>query len=391
MELINPKVENSGATADGRLAAAEFNNRNDELQNLVKRSGLLLSSGILDAAGAVFLNATKAHSFQDNGVVNAVQLRPISGPAGVKVPENYDDMEGVEVSFVPAFTSTSAVTIGFGQTANIGDKPATYLDGSPFVGGELQAGRTAQFTFNGPAQAWRLNPWSLPKGIVGVREFSASSTYVRPSGVRAVLAIGTGAGSGGGFAGALFGSGNATVAPGGHAGRTDLALIPFLPNGDEELIVTIGSGGVAGTFGMPAGLSGGVTRIAFSLTPTIFVLSATGGPASNGAINQSGVHILVSGNSVSPGFPFLGGPPGHGSIASLNTGASEVAVGGLGGTSFWGTSGSPARAIFSVAATNPADPGQGAGAGGGGGAAISIVSAAPAAGSDGFVLLLEIA
>ena len=73
MELINPKIENSGATADGRLSAPEFNDRNLELQNAVKRSGLDLGpSDVLQLAGALFLNATKAHSFQDTGVAHLI-------------------------------------------------------------------------------------------------------------------------------------------------------------------------------------------------------------------------------------------------------------------------------------------------------------------------------
>lgn len=389
MELINPKVENSGATAEGRLAAAEFNNRNDELQNLVKRSGLLLSSGILDAAGAVFLNATKAHSFQDNGVVNAPQLRPISGAAGVKVPEDYTDMEGAEVSFVPAFTNTGPVTVGFGQTANIGNKPATYLDGSPFVGGEIQAGRTAQFTFNGPAQAWRLNPWSLPKGIVGVREFNTTSAYVKPSAVRAVLSIGVGAGAGGAFASTNVGGANAVSAPGGGAGKVDLKLIVFEPAGDDTLDITVGAGGLKGTNPLPNGTAGGETKITFQTTPGISELLAPGGSPSVGGVSLSGFNILMpTPHAPSTGFSIFGGHPGVGTI--IGGTSADTAVGGSGGSSFWGTSGIPGIAIPS-GTTVDAPAAQGVGGGGGGGASISLTRADPADGSNGFVLLLEIA
>lgn len=168
MEDINTKIENGGATADGRLSAAEYNDRNDELETAVERSGQTLTvSETTQLAEALFLNGTKAHSFQDNGAVNAVDLRPISGASGVKVPASYDDMDGAIVSFKPAVNNTGAVTVDIGQTAGIGTQDLVLsTDFSALTGSELDTTVTAQIQYDLAGTRWLLLPWSLPAAVI---------------------------------------------------------------------------------------------------------------------------------------------------------------------------------------------------------------------------------
>ncbi len=170
MEDINTKIDDDGATADGRLSAAEYNDRNEELENAVTRSGqALASASTLQLSESIFLNSIKGHAFEDVGVVNVVDLRPVSGPSGVKIPTTYDDMEGALVSFKPAVNNTGPVTLNIGQTSGIGANALVLsTDGSALVGGELDTTQTAQAQYNASSGEWELLPWSIPAASISL-------------------------------------------------------------------------------------------------------------------------------------------------------------------------------------------------------------------------------
>jgi hypothetical protein len=167
MKDITDKINDGGATSDGRLPAEEYNDRNNELETAVTRSGQTLTVAAGDnteqLAEALFLNATKAHSFQDVGAVNAVDLRPVSGASGVKVPTAYSAaMDGVQVSFKPSAANTGATTVNIGQTAGIGAKPLVLSStGAALTGGELDPTLVAAIEYKQSSDRWELLPWAV--------------------------------------------------------------------------------------------------------------------------------------------------------------------------------------------------------------------------------------
>ena len=399
MELINDKIEDGGATADGRHAAIDFNQRNPELQNAVLRSGQTLSSSLVQLAEALFLNATKAHSFQDTGpasAINTVDLRPISGVSGVRVPTNYSAMGGSEISFVASFTNVGPVKLGLGQTATIGFLDVKLLDGSQLVGGEIRSDQVSQVTLNTSSTEWILTPWSLSKGIVGLRDFfnSGVSIYNKPINVRAVLSITTASGGGGGFVQSLLGSGNALSGGAGGGGATILEFISFTPGGATSLELTVGNGGTPGDIVIPNGGNGQVSTIGFPSSPLL--VSAPGGLGGSGIISQSGLRIFDSGTGGFAGqiglIRLIGGSGQDGSVSGHSS-AELTPVGGHGGDSFLAGGGNGAK--VREAGSNRAALRGFSGSGGGGGAStgtgVSVDTEPPEDGGIGRIILLEIA
>ena len=117
---INDKSDNtSGAT--GQLSAAEWNDKNDEIEGVVSTSGQTLAIGKTpkQMSIGVFNYATGASQFQDSGTANAIVLTPITGSGGYVVSDAYtNEMNGSILEFFKSTVNTSAtVTVNIGQTA----------------------------------------------------------------------------------------------------------------------------------------------------------------------------------------------------------------------------------------------------------------------------------
>ncbi len=153
------------------LGATNINNFLTELKNIVTRSGQSLGAddGEVDTnldqlSEAVFLAAVTARSFVDGGIADAVELTPISGASGVKIPVDYTNMDGANLTFIPAVTNTGATTIDIGQTLGtlIGIKNVLNDAGGALSPGDLTATKRAEIFYDSAADggsgAWILQP-----------------------------------------------------------------------------------------------------------------------------------------------------------------------------------------------------------------------------------------
>lgn len=140
---------NKGGVPDSivstKFGAGEFNSVAQEIENLVTRSGQTLAPNdgtgevFTQMAESAFLNGTKAQHFQDGGSANVIELTPVSGASGVKVPTSYANMDGAHITFFAAADNTGATTLSLGQTAGtlIGAKSVVREDGSALSSGDI--------------------------------------------------------------------------------------------------------------------------------------------------------------------------------------------------------------------------------------------------------------
>ena len=186
-------------------------------------------------------------------------------------------------------------------------------------------------------------------------QFTASGTWTRPAGCRAVLAIAIGQGAGGGGGGSVTGGG------GGGGGGCSIGLISVASK--ATIPVVIGQKGLGGTAG-----SGGTSNV----TPTSFdvLIARTGLPGTQGS-PSSVVGPYGGGGGISEGgdLNFTGAPGAPG--ASWD-------CGGNGGASFFGGAGMGQGGGWETA--------RSAGGGGGGG----TVGQTGGDGYNGLVVILEL-
>lgn len=128
------------------IGAKNINNFLGELENAVTRSGQSVTTddGTDDSnksqlAESLFLNGTKAQHFQDGGSANVIELTPVSGASGVKLPSSYANMDGAHITFFAAASNTGATTLNLGQTSGtlIGAKAVVREDGSALTSGDI--------------------------------------------------------------------------------------------------------------------------------------------------------------------------------------------------------------------------------------------------------------
>lgn len=128
------------------IGAKNINNFLGELENAVTRSGQSVTTddGTDDnnktqLSESLFLNGTKAQHFQDGGSANVIELTPVSGASGVKVPTSYANMDGSHITFFAAASNTGATTLNLGQMAGtlIGAKSVVREDGSALSSGDI--------------------------------------------------------------------------------------------------------------------------------------------------------------------------------------------------------------------------------------------------------------
>jgi hypothetical protein len=143
MRDISTKINNGGATADGRLEASEYNDVQLDIENGVIRSGQVLNAAdTLQMARQSFLNSVGAQSFIDSGTTNAIVLTPTTGASGYVMAENYAQLNGARILCRVAATNTGAVTVNIGQTAGtlLGVKNLVDLNGLALTSGFYKSG-----------------------------------------------------------------------------------------------------------------------------------------------------------------------------------------------------------------------------------------------------------
>lgn len=162
MRAYQEKVENSGATADGRLSAEEDSVRFYELSQAVTTAGITpdtyggpdtdkkqLAQAIARYAAGGGFHGT------DGGSANAYVLTALGSFQPTK---SYTT--GLSVEFFPANTNTDASTI---NAFAIGLKPIYTEFGAPLSGGEIVKGVLTQLIYdgslNGGTGAFKLKPW----------------------------------------------------------------------------------------------------------------------------------------------------------------------------------------------------------------------------------------
>lgn len=373
MRAYTAKVENSGATADGRLSAEEDSVRFFELEKAVTSAGItpdlyggpdvdktMLSQAMARyASGGIF--------YADTGSANAYVL---GTPLQFIMPKAL--FRGMAALFYPANANSGASTA---NVAGIGAKALLDESGGALTGAELSSSLLCFMLYDpaaaGGAGGWRLAPWSNAKklNIAGRRTVYAtpgSYTFTVPAGVTQVDvevwgAGGGGGGSGDGSAGGIAGN----YGGGGGAGGYARKLVTVTPG--TGITVTVGAGG-AGSTGGPGGAPGGASSFGAHCSAAggiggawggaTALTTGTGGAGTGGDINITGGTGGPSGpNSATvttstANTPYaMGGTPPLGMSALLwITGASPVghaggAAGASGGSNALGGTGAPGLVI----------------------------------------------
>lgn len=192
MRAYQLKVENSGASADGRLSAAEDSVRFYELDKAVTTAGItpdayggpdtdkqqLAQAMARYASGGVFAD--------DTGSANAYV---VSAVLSFQPPKAY--FAGMMLAFYPDNTNTSAATV---NAFGLGIKKILSPSGAALTGGELIAGRFTAMAYDPAADtgagAFKLKPWALPPAknpAIGLNAYNPGSPQVFSNGVYTVI------------------------------------------------------------------------------------------------------------------------------------------------------------------------------------------------------------
>lgn len=209
------------------------------------------------------------------------------------------------------------------------------------------------YRVDGYLDAVALGP--LLPGLQSVQVFTATGTWTKPSGIAAIIAIGTGGGAGG----ATNATGN-RQGGGGGAGGTGIKFIDV--TAIASVAVTVGTGGAGGASGGNVGIAGNATTFGAHFT------------ANGGGAGQTVNNVGAGGTATGADLNITGGE-GSGIDTAGGTDSS-----GIGGASFWGGGGG------SVAGTQAGRAGTAFGSGGSGAANNSNSGGA---GKDGVVWVLE--
>jgi len=196
---------------------------------------------------------------------------------------------------------------------------------------------------------------SRSNGLLRIRTFTASGTWIKQADVAKIFVYATGGGGGGGRASSLFAGGSAA---GGGGGATEFTLVD---SPAATYTVTIGAGGAGSTSDTGTGGTGGSTTVAGLLT----AVGGSGGPSS-----QNSLASYRGGRGGSGDIPGQDGYP-----AMLY---SEVKPAGNGGNSYFGRGGTGGNASAGTVGL------RGGGGGGSSGDGVSGVS-----GGNGYVIIYE--
>lgn len=241
-------------------------------------------------------------------------------------------------------------------------------------------------TLNAFAQ-FGASPWTAPSG-----------TYAVPAGVSSITIECWGGGGGGG--GAKY-SGLDPCGGGGGGGAYSITTVAVTPG--QNIVVSLGGGGLAGTNAGGNGGVGGTSSVTY-LGPTVASAAggnggtgSTGGAKAGGAGGSTGTGTVRTGGTGGNGYvgsSYDDGGSGGGGAGSTANGSNGVTgsgggqsggePGGAGGATGGGTGGAGAGALGACVAGSP---GNTFGGGGGGAAGYNSGSAAGGAGAAGKVVI----
>lgn len=277
---------------------------------------------------------------------------------------------GRKLRFKAAATNTGALTIAINGGAATAVRKLALSGLTALTGYEIVSGNVYDILYDGTVLV--MMPLPLAGYVLGsVQTFTASGTWTKPAGCRAVLVEVVGGGGGGGGAPATGGAQTSTCGGGGAGGYSR----KWITTAAATETVTVGAGGAGGIGGGAAAGAGGTTSFGAHL-------SATGG-----ALGPAGA---TTGSVVATTPGGLGGIGSSGDINARGGGgtlgvgsANGAAVGGNGGSSHYGGGG---------LGGDRTDGGAGGAYGGGGGGSSNTVSAifkTGGAGAAGVVTVLE--
>jgi len=306
---------------------------------------VLLNSGItpdytklLQLARAI--QSQKMNFATAGGTANALTL------ALTPAPLAWSDLVGVPLRVKITATNTGAATLAI--TGATGTKSLVSIDGTPLQANDLFVGQIRDMVYDGT----NVLVLAVRKTVAIPRNaqvFSASGTFVVPTGVLAVRTRIWGAGGGGG------GGGNAAAAGrGGGGGAYSEGVWPVTPG--ASITVTVGVGGTGGNNTGTSGAAGGSTSFGglhtagggaggFGIGSGIATGGGGFGTASGGLLNLNGIAgapgVLI--NTV-----YSGGQGGGSFGGGLNYALGVGSAGGAGhfiGAGAGGASGANAGGI----------------------------------------------
>ena len=322
--------------------------------------GGTINDGTGDALRTAFgkLNANDAELYA--ALANKQPLDPtLSALAGVATSAD----RIIYATGVDAFATSALTAFGRGM---VGSADATALKGQLAIGGADVAG-IVRFD---AAQALTAGQKAQARSNIGATgstpaqtAFLGAGTFTTPSDVTTATVYKitvTGGGAGG-----SAGSANNVTGTGGGAGGTAVAYVTGF-SATTGYAVTVGAGGGAGSNGASS-----------SFTGPLLVYTGAAGQAAGAASGQGG-----SGGGATNGTVNIAGGVG-GPVAV----AGAWAVGGAGGSSFWGGGGGGAGSTPGGSGTNGTSGVAYGSGGGGGGSNASGAAGNGGAGAQGIVIV----
>lgn len=344
------------------VTATHLNATQEEMVSIIEKAGLVPDGA--DLAQLVKAIRSQATNFRvAGGTANAltITLDP--------VPANWAALVGTPLRVRVSTTNSGSANLTVAGVA--GSKGLRTLAGAALAAGDLQAGAIMSFVYDQVSDTvlvTNLQKGVGPFAIGAIYSITASQTWNRPAGCRAILIEGlAGGGAGGGSGNAAAGELSQGAGGGGGGYFRKLIIGP-----DPSYAVTIGAGG-AGVIGGNGG-SGGATSWGS-------VCSAVGG---------GGGSLLTSGTSSNGSANGAGGAGSGGDIVGAGTPgqrgvrfSGSNGFGGSGGSSIYGGGG------FGAGTSSPGSGASGFGAGGGGSLAVSANGFKGGDGSPGIINVWE--
>jgi hypothetical protein len=270
----------------------------------------------------------------------------------------------LNTTVIGGFFRTTSSTLNAPLASNMSVFVCPYNNGgclqiaSLLVGGSALANRMFYRTQAGGT--WSLWGEFLTTGMKGVTRFTASGSWVVPTGVTQVWVSGVapgggGGGGGSGGGGSYYGAGGAGGGAGQSVNRSVQSVVP-----GQTIAITMGAPGAgapASAGSGAAGTAGGNTTVTNLSGAT---LTLTGGGQGSGGASAAGSGFISGGGPQGSGFPF-------GMYGGDTDGTQPTCIGGVGGSSPFGGGGSGGRASTQGTLAGTAAGGFGAGGGGGGG------------------------
>jgi hypothetical protein len=250
MRNFDDRVENSGATAAGRLSADEDNVRFKELENLCTTSGITLDpqagpdTDLNMIAQAMARYASGGIFGTDGGSANTYV---VSASGSFVAPKAL--FTGMRANFTPANANDGASTL---NAFGLGVKALRTIGDTALIGGELGTDPVEVIysaTANSSAGAWLLLPWTSLKraGAVGNQEYYGTPgtySFTVPASIFELRAFVLG--------GAASGSRRqSTTVAGFGGGAAPHVEATFDVTPGETVTVVVGAGGIVNYLAYP--------------------------------------------------------------------------------------------------------------------------------------------